>query len=163
MKLMLSLSIMLSFVLLIILVLNLEDKSKIIKYSFTIFLITLFVSIFLVNELVIDYLLSEIIRYLYFPRFSSVIATIVLCILMFLYFIYSDHLSDKVRIVNYIFPCFILAYYVVFMFLNVNVDSYNALYSNDSLLCIRYITRTFTVWIIINIVIKYFDFFLKKE
>ena len=61
MKLKIAIAVMVYFVLLIILVLNMEDKSKIIKNSFLIFMISLVTALFFVNELVMDYIISLII------------------------------------------------------------------------------------------------------
>ena len=156
-------SVMISFVLLIILVLNFEEKSKIIKYSYLLFVVSLFIALFLVNEMVMDYLLSEIIRYLYFPRFSSIIATVVASMIIFVYYLFNDHFENNYRIFNYIFLCFILAAYAIFTFIGIDVNSYNSLYNGNSLLCLRYISRTFSIWLVINIIIRYFKYFLKKE
>lgn len=156
-------SIMISFVLIIILVLNFEEKSKIIKYSYLLFIASLFIALFLVNEMVMDYLLSELIRYIFFPRFSSIIATIVISMIMFVYFLFNDHFNNNFRIFNYTFLCFILSAYAIFSFLGVDVNSYNSLYEGNSLICLRYISRTFTIWVVINIIMRYFKYFLKKE
>lgn len=162
-KLMISISLIVYFILLIILVLNIEEKSKIIKYSFFIFMFVLFVALFLINELVMDYLISVIIRYLYFPSFSAILGTIIATMVIFLYNIFNDKVDDKVRIVNYIFPSFIFVAYIIFMLLEVDINSYNALYDGDSLICIRYISRTFILWLISNILVRYYLHFLRKE
>ncbi len=163
MKVIIALSIMVYFILFIILVLNITDKSKIIKYSFTLFMLILIVSLFLVNEIVMDYIISVIIRYIYFPSFSSILATIMITIFIFIYNIFREDKSDKERIINYIFASLILIAYVIFTFLNIDINSYNALYSNDSLICLRYISRCFIIWMIHLLVIKYFKYFIKKE
>ena len=69
MKVQIALAITVYFVLLIILMLNIEDKSKIIKNSFLVFMIALVTMLFFVNELVMDYIISVILRYFYFPTF----------------------------------------------------------------------------------------------
>ena len=163
MKLKITLSLMVYFVLLIILVLNMEDKSKIIKYSFLVFMIALVTALFFVNELIMDYIISVIIRYFYFPSFTSIIVTLLLTMATFLYNIFDDNKSDKIRIINYIFASYIFVSYIVFMMLNVNINSYNALYDGNSLICLRYISRTFILWIIVNMAIKYYHYFLRGE
>lgn len=156
-------SIIIYFILFIILICNFKEKSKVIKYSFLFFMISLFVSLFFINELVMDFLLSEIIKYIYFPPFSLTILTIVITMIVFLYHVFNDKLDDKIRIINYVFPGFIFVAYIIFMLLNVNINSYNALYDGNSLICIRYISRTFIIWFIVNIVIRYYRHFLRKE
>ena len=163
MKLQITLSVMVYFVLLIILVLNMDDKSKVIKNSFLILLISLFAAIFFANELVMDYIISIIIRYFYYPTFASVIVTIALTMIIFINSIYDDKMQDKLRIINYIFASFIFISFIIFMLLKVDVNSYNSLYEGDSLICLRYISRTFAIWLIINILFKYFCYFSKKD
>ena len=163
MKLKITIAIMTYFVLLIILVLNMEDRSKIIKNSFLLFMIALVTALFFVNELIMDYIISIIIRYFYFPSFAAIIITLILTMIIFINNIFDDELKDKRRIINYIFSSFIFISYIIFMFLDIDVNSPNALYQGDSLLCLRYISRTFILWMIINVAIKYFYYFLKKE
>lgn len=158
-----TLSVMVYFVLLIILVLNIDDKSKVIKNSFLLFMITLVIALFFTNELVMDYLCLQIIRYFYFPSFASIIATLIITMIILINNIYDDAKNDKIRIINYIFACFIFVSFVILMLQKIDINSYNALYDGDSLICLRYISRTFVLWIIVNIFIKYFYYFGKKE
>jgi len=163
MKLIIALSIMVYFVLFIILVLNITDKSKIIKSSFIIFMVSLIISLFFVNEIVMDYIISSIIRYIYFPTFSSILLTVIVTIGIFLSNIILDKKKDKERIIDYIFASFILIAYIIFMALNVDINSYNALYDGNSLICLRYIGRTFTIWMIINLIIRFYKYILSEE
>ena len=82
---------------------------------------------------------------------------------IFLYSIFRESKSDLERIINYIFASLIIVVYVIFMAKNVDINSYNALYAEDSLLYLKYISRTFTVWMIILLIIKYFKYVVKKE
>ena len=163
MKLKIALTVMVYFVLLIILVLNMEDRSKIIKNSFLLFIIALFTALFFVNELVMDYIISVIIRYVYYPSFTAIIVTLLLTMMIFVYSIFEDDLSDKTRIVNYVFSSYIFISYIIFMLQDVDINSYIALYEGDSLLLLRYITRTFVLWLIVNVIIKYYHYFLTKS
>lgn len=163
MKLKIALAVMVYFVLLIILVLNTEDKSRIIKNSFLIFMITLVVALFFVNELVMDYILSVIIRYFYYPTFTAIIVTLILTMIIFINNIFDDSFNDKWRIVNYVFASFIFISYIIFMLQNVDINSSISLYQGDSLMCLRYISRTFILWMIADVLIKYFCYFLKKN
>ena len=163
MKLKISIALAIYFILLIILVLNMEDRSKVIKNSFLLFMICLITALFFVNELVMDYIISAIIRFFYFPSFTSIIVELLLTMVVFIYSIYDDEMKPKTRIINYIFASFIFVSYIIFMFLDVDINSYNALYDGDSLICLRYISRTFILWIIVNVMTKYFYYFLKKD
>lgn len=162
MKYKISISIMVYFILIIILVLNMEDRSKIIKNSFLIFMCALVTALFLVNELVMDYIMSVILRYIYFPTFASIILTVMVTLVIFIKNILNDNASDKRRIINYIFSSFIFIAYVIFMLLDVDINSSTALYQGDSLNCLRYISRTFILWMMTNGVIEYFNCLLKK-
>lgn len=163
MRLKIIISLAVYFVLLVILVLNMEDKSKVIKNSFLLFIVSLVVALFFVNELVMDYILSVIIRFFYFPSFTAIIVTLLLTMIVFIYSIFDDEMKEKTRIINYIFASYIFVSFVIFMLLEIDVNSYNALYEGDSLLCLRYISRTFILWIIVNVLTKYFYYFLKKD
>ena len=151
-------SVMVYFILIIILVLNIEDKSKIIKYSFLLLLISLLVAFFVTNELVMDYLISIIVRFWYYPTFSTIIAIVFITMVLYIYNIFNDNIPDKRRIINYIYGSFIFIGYIIFMLLEVNVNSYNSLYDGDSLLCIRYITRTFILWLVTDLSMRYLHF-----
>ena len=151
-------SVMVYFILIIILVLNIDDKSKIIKYSFLLLLISLLVAFFVTNELVMDYLISIIVRFWYYPTFSTIIAIVFITMVLYIYNIFNDNIPDKRRIINYIYGSFIFIGYIIFMLLEVNVNSYNSLYDGDSLLCIRYITRTFILWLVTDLSMRYLHF-----
>ncbi len=157
-KVIITSSVMVYFTLLIILVLNLEDKSKVIKYSFLLLLISLLVAFFLTNELVMDYLISVIIKFLYYPSFATIIAIVFITMVLYIYNIFNDNIRDKRRIINYIFASYIIIGYIIFMLLDININSYNSLYEGDSLFCIRYITRTFTLWLIVDVSIRYLHY-----
>ncbi len=163
MKLKISATIAIYFILLVILVLNIDEKSKVIKNSFLLFVISLLVALFFVNELIMDYIISIIIRYFYFPSFASIILTLLIAMFVFIYSIFADHMRSKIRIINYVFASFIFVAYIVFMLLDIPLNSYNALYDGDSLLCLRYISRTFILWGIVILISKYFYFFLRKN
>ena len=163
MKFQIAITIIIYFILLIILILNMEDKSRIIKNSFLIFVMILFTALFFVNELVMDYIITQILRYIYYPTFASILATLTFMMAILVGNIYSDKKNDKIRIINYIFSCYIIVSFVIFSFLKVDINSYNALYEGNSLICLRYISRAFILWLIISGFIKYFSLFDKKK
>ena len=162
-KVIIAASIMIYFTLLIILVLNFEQKSKIIKNSFLILMIVLLISFFLTNELVMDYLISFLIRFWYFPTFASLILVIFVTIMLFAYSVFKEKISKRKRIVDYCFACFIIIGYIIFMLLNININSYNSLYNGHSLICIRYISRSFTLWMIIKLIFNYGSYLGRKR
>ena len=163
MKYKISIAIMVYFILVIILVLNMEDRSKIIKNSFLAFMVSLIVALFFVNELVMDYIISVIIRYFYFPSFTAIIVTLILTMIIFINNIFDDEIKDRRRIINYVFSSFIFVAYIIFMIQEIDINSPIALYQGNSLKCLRYISRTFILWMMVNVFIKYFYYFTKKE
>jgi hypothetical protein len=140
-----------------------EDKSKVIKNSFFVFMVSLFMALFFVNEMVMDYIISLVIRYLYFPTFASIILTLIISMVIFVINIYRDKINDKKRIINYIFASFIFIAYIILMLQDIDINSSTSLYTGDSLKCLRYISRTFVIWIMTVALIKYFSYFLKKK
>ncbi len=163
MNLKIAIAVMVYFVLLIILVLNLDDKSKIIKNSFLVFMVALVTALFFTNELVMDYIISLILRYYYFPSFSSTVITLLLTMIVFIYNIFNDELNHKIRIINYVFSSFIFIAFIIFMSQDADINSATSLYQGASLTCLRYISRTFILWLIANVLIKYFTYFIKKD
>ena len=162
MKYVISLSIMVYFILYIILVLNLTDKSKVIKYSFITFMLVLVTSLFFINEIVMDYLISIVIRYIFFPTFSSILACVIISIILFLINIMREDINDNLKIINYTFASFIIIAYIIFLSLNININSFNDLYREDSLLCIRYISRTSIIWLIVNNGYRFYSRLIKR-
>ena len=162
-RILVAITIMISFIFLIILVLNMEEKSKIIKNSFIIFMIIFFLGFFVINELIMDYLLSIVLRYFFFPSFSSIILTVLISMVGFIYVLSNSKLNDKYRILNYIFMFLIIVGYVILMILDVDVNSYSSLYTGINLKCLRYISRTFILWMIVIFSIKYYNFIIKRR
>ena len=161
-KVLLIVAVCVYFLLTIILVLNIKEKSKVIKNSFLLFIIVLFLSLFFVNELVIDYLFSIIIRYFYFPTFSSIILTILITMVLSIKNIYNDKKNKYLRIINYIFASFIFVGYITFMSLKVDINSYSLLYDGDSLICLRYISRSFILWQVVRLCSLYYRCVIKR-
>lgn len=162
-RIMIILSITVYFILLMVLVLNIEEKSNTIKYSFMIFIMSLIAAFFLVNELVMDYLISYMIRYFYFPTFSSIILTILATMTIFLFSVFRDNMNSKKRIFNYVFASWIFIGYIELMLTGVDINSYNSLYSGNNLILLRYITRTFLIWISLWLGIKYYEYFIDRR
>ena len=115
MRLFVAITIMVCFLLLVILVLNMEEKSKIIKISFILFILAFLLCIFFINEIVMDYFISMVIRLYYFPTFSSIIMILLISMGIFLYNLSNDKLSNKYRIINYIFALLVVIGYIIFM------------------------------------------------
>ena len=156
-------TILIYLLLVMILVVNIHKKSKVIKYLFSISLIAIFLYILMNNDVMINYILKFIIRLLYYPTFTSCMIILLATIGILLYSLFDDKMNTKIRIFNYIFSSLLLIAYILFMIINIDVTSYNALYNGNCLICIRYISRTFIVWITLITSIKYFSLLLEKK
>ncbi len=145
---------------LIVLVYNLHKKNKIIKGLFAL-LIVAFVAILLqYNESALDSVLSLVVRYIYYPSFAIFMLVVFMSLGIMLYTIFGDKLSVKTRIVNYIFSSWIIIAYIIFFLLSLDVTSSLALYTGTSLICLRFVTRGFLVWLIVLMVMKSYHYFM---
>lgn len=156
-------SLVIYLILVLILVVNMRKKNKVIKYSFMILLGISFLVLVFSNEIIINNLLKVIINYLYFPEFTAYLATLLTTLAVLVYTIFNEKMYDKIRIINYVFASLLIVSYIMFMLLNIDINSYNALYSSNSLILLRYGTRTFTLWLVVLLNIKYFSYFLNKR
>lgn len=150
-------------ILIIILVINMRKRNKLIKFTFILFFVLMLFVINVYNETIVDNFLYYLLKYIYFPSFFAYSITIILSFLFLLYTIFNDQMAEKARIINYIFGSLLIVSYIIFLLLKIDVVLYNSLYTGDSLLCLRYATRTFTLWLIVLVIIKYYNYFLSKR
>ena len=156
-------SLLFYLVFLIILVTNLNKKNKIIKGIFAV-LIIIFLGILLrSNETVLDSVLALIVRYIYFPSFSTFMLIVLGSLIILLYSVYNDKLTNKQRIINYVFASWIIIDYIIFILLKLDVTSYNELYTGTSLTCLRFVTRGFLIWIVVLIISKVWYHYLENN
>lgn len=147
-------SLIFYLVFLMLLVTNLNKKNKIVKRIFAV-LIIIFLGILLrSNESVLDSVLAIIVRYIYFPSFSTFMLIVLGSLIILLYSVNNDKLPNNMRIVNYVFASWIIIDYIIFILLKLDVTSYIELYSGTSLTCLRFVTRGFTLWIAVLIIMK---------
>lgn len=156
-------SLIVYILLVFILIINEEKKSKIIKYAFIFLFFLLSMSFLYFNQTIIDQVLRSVIEYIYFPNFVAYLITIFLTLCIFLYSVFNEQMHRKIKIINYIFSGILIVSYIVFMMLNVDVSSYNALYDSTSLICLRCGTRIFLGWMVSILILKYYKCFLKKR
>jgi len=122
--------------------------------------------LFVVNSYdvtILNNVLYFILKYLYFPTFFEYSLTIVLAFFLLLYTIFNDQITEKVRIINYVFCSLLIVSYAIFLMLQIDVTVYSKLYTGDSLLCLRYATRGFSLWIVIQLIVKYYNYFVWKR
>ena len=149
-------------VLVLILIVNLKERNNFIKNAFILLFSLLGITYLVYNQGIINEGLKFFIRYIYYPTFNSFVTTIFLTICILLYSLFSEKLANKFKIINYVFSSFLFVTYVVFMTLNINVYSYNSLYTNSSLFWLRISARGFVIWIVVLLLVKYCEYFRSK-
>jgi hypothetical protein len=142
-----------------VLVFNLHKKSKIIKAVFAT-LILVFVALLLqYNDSVLDSVLSLVVRYLYFPSFATFMVIIFGSLGILFYSIFNEKLTINTRIINFVFASWIVIVYLIFVLLRLDVTSYLSLYTGTSLICLRFVSRGFLLWIVVLTSIRFFHYF----
>ena len=150
-------------VFLMLLVVNLKRKNKIVKGIFA-GLIILFLGILLrSNESVLDSVLALIVRYIYFPSFSTFMVIVLGALVILLYSVFSDKIPKNMRIINYVFASWIIIDYIIFILLKLDVTSYIELYEGTSLTCLRFVSRGFLLWVLTLVVMKAYYAFIKEN
>ena len=84
-------------------------------------------------------------------------------LIILLYSVYNDKLTNKQRIINYVFASWIIIDYIIFILLKLDVTSYNELYTGTSLTCLRFVTRGFLIWIVVLIISKVWYHYLENN
>lgn len=149
-------------ILVLILIINLREKNSFLKNAFIILFTLLAITFLIYNQGIINEGLRFFIRFIYFPTINSYVFMIFLTICCLVYSIFNENLSHKFKIINYSFSCALFVFYIVFMTLNIDISSYNALYSKEALFLLRISTRGFCIWLVILIIVKYFECFRNK-
>ncbi len=150
-------------VFLMLLVANLNKKSKGVKIVFAALIIPFIAILMKSNDSVLDSVLALIVRYIYFPNFSTFMIIIFGSLIILLYSIFTDKIPKTMRMVNYIFASWIIISYIIHILLKLDVSSYTELYSGTSLTCLRFATRGFLLWIVTLIVMKVYYFYMKDN
>lgn len=158
MKYMTLLTILVYCILLLVLVINIYKKNRWVKYISALFTVVFLLTLFVINENFCDQVLFAIIRYIYFPEISSYIVTTLLTSLILFFTIIYDRFSNGIKVVNYTFSFLIIVSYIIFLMLEINVNSYNQLYVGNSLICLRLTTMSFVLWILTLAIVKYFNY-----
>ena len=77
--------------------------------------------------------------------------------------ILNGKISKKIRIINCVFGFISLVAYIIFLMLNIDTNVYLELYSNMSIICLRLVTRSFCIWLLIIGFSKYYHYFSEME
>lgn len=155
--------ILIFWLLINILIINIYKQNKIMKYSFLIFFVFAFAAIIFYDTDVINQLLYYLIRYFYYPSYDAFIFTVLLMIIVVVLSLFNYRLSSKMRVINCAFGIIILVSYIIFLILGIDVLEYKELYSKNSLICLRLVSRSFMIWLSIIGFTKYYDYFFRKE
>ena len=147
---------------LMVLVYNLHKKNKIIKGIFALLIIAFIGILLQYNETVLDSVLSLLVRYIYYPQFATFMVLVFVSLGILLYTVFNEKLYKRTRILNYVFSSWIIISYIIFILLNLDVTSSLALYSGTSLICLRFVTRGFLVWIVTLVVVRSYHYFNAK-
>lgn len=148
--------------LVLILIINIKRKSAIIKFSFGIMFLLLMGLFIYYNQDMLDHIIRFLVRYIYFPSFTSYLITLFLTLIILISSVLSEKFNKKIRVVNYICSSLLIVGYIIFMILNIDISLYSQLYSGASLMCLKYSTRGFIVWMIIIAFIKSYGYFVVK-
>ena len=149
-------------VLLFFLIINIRKSNKLFKYCFIAFLFITLFALDAYDNTMLDSIIGFIIRYIYYPTYFSYTLTFALSIIMLIITVFSNKIYDKVKIINFIFGSLIILSYIIFLLLKIDTNSYKVLYSGNSLICLRYMTRTFTLWTLVLLIRQYYKYFVKK-
>ncbi len=146
-------SILITICFLVILILNLENKNKIINYSFMIIsIVEIILIVFRDNSFIYEFL-KAMITYIWYPNYLIFIIILLISIITFLITLIKER--DKVnKILNYILFSICFSCYLIYLDLNIDVSLYSNLYSTKSLIILRIISITFIIWIIIKLILR---------
>lgn len=147
-------SIILAISFVFILICNHKLKSKIIKVSFLFLSILFLILITIFDNNYIYELLKVVIIYLWYPNYLMFVTTIFISIIILIYSLVRKKISFKRKILNYILFGISFASYITFLRLDIDTSLYTSLYSNSSLILLRIVTISSTIWIFITIIFK---------
>lgn len=150
-------------VFLMILVTNLNKNNKIVKGIFAVLIIIFLAILMRSNETVLDSVLALVVRYIYFPSFATFMIIVLGSLVILLYSVYTDKIPKKMRMINFVFASWIIIDYIIFILLKLDVTSFIELYSGSSLICLRFVTRGFLVWVVTLSIMKVYYHYLENN
>lgn len=161
-KLIFPLIIFIYFVLVVILIINIHERNKIVKKASVLFFALSFIAIVFYDETVLEKFIYYILKYIYYPSYHIYVFTVLFMILVFIYSVFADKLSNKIRVFNYAFCSIAIVSYIIFIIKDIDVLVYKSLYSDATLICMRAVTRGFTMWLLSILLVKYYKYFVSK-
>ena len=146
-------SIILALTFLFILIYNHTLKNKIINLIFLILSLIYLILIIIFDNNYIYELLRALITYIWYPNYLLFITTILFSIFTFIYTLLNN-MSNKRKIINYLLFCINFSCYIIFLRLDIDLNSYISFYSSNSLLVLRISSITMIVWLILTFIFK---------
>lgn len=144
-------SIILAFSFLFLLICNHKLKSKVIKFSFLILCLLILILIMIFDNKYIYELLKIIISYFWYPNYLMFTTTIFFNIIVLVYTLFKNNLSLFQKIINYFLFAISFFSYICFNRLEIDTSLYTSLYSNSSLIILRIVSISFSVWLVLTI------------
>lgn len=147
-------TIIISISFLIILLMNLNIKSKLINILFL-----LYVIIFIILILFLDYsfvlnFLTSLITYIYYPNYLCFVISILFSSFIFIYTLIKKNIDKKIKVLNYIFFLIQFSSYIIYQRLDIDLNTLSSIYSLKSLVMIRIVTISSLIFIILSLIFK---------
>ncbi len=145
-------SIILAITFLFILICNKKLQSKLIKYSFVVLAFIFLILILIFDSSYAYEFLKAIVSYVWYPNYLLFVSTIIIVIGILLYTLFNEKMAFYKKIINYCLFTLTFSCYVIFQRLGIDVTKYTSLYSTKSLVVMRIVTITFTIWVLFKVI-----------
>ena len=146
-------SIILALTFLFLLIYNHTLKNKIINLIFLILSLIYLILIIIFDNNYIYELLKSLITYIWYPNYLLFVSTILVSIFTFVYTLLNN-VSYERKIMNYLLFCVNFSCYIIFLRLDIDLNSYTSFYSTNSLLVLRISSMTMIIWLILTLIFK---------
>ena len=147
-------SIILAISFLMILLYNTKLNNKLIKIVFLVLAISFLISILVFDTNYVYDLLRSIITYFWFPNYLVFITTILISIIIFIFTLLKKKINFEDKVKNYLLFSICFSIYIIYLRQEIDTTLYEALYSNTSLILMRIVTITFTIYLIVTIIFR---------
>ena len=156
-------SIILAISFFLILIYNTKLKNKFIKIVFMILAICFLISILVLDNAYVYELLKSIITYFWYPNYLIFVTTILISVIIFIFTLLKKKLKLIKYIKNYLLFIVVFPVYIIYLRQEIDTTLYTSLYSKTSLTLMRIVTISFTIWLIVTIILRIKDRGKKHE
>ena len=146
-------SIILSLTFLFLLIFNNFYKKKALKILFFSLSIIYLTVIFFFDYKFIYELLKVFITYIWYPNYLLFVLNVILSIIILIYTLFKEK-NYLIKIINYCIFSLNTACYIIFQRLNINLDSYVSLYSDNSITILRISSFSIVIWLVLAIIFR---------